>query len=177
MSLSAPRMWRCFLGMTMEDLAKAICSTHVEMFLFSSLLVRLLSDLLHACGDVSAVNVASTMSGASAPRMWRCFQGGGLPPGRTPICSTHVEMFLLKNDVYRGKIHLLHACGDVSIAALIWSHTLSSAPRMWRCFQLLLFDSCPSGICSTHVEMFLRSWLPSSLPPKSAPRMWRCFLD
>ena len=74
---SAPRMWRCFPFIGGHTMATKICSTHVEMFLLCiGDRVRIV-DLLHACGDVSAVCPKVAAALTSAPRMWRCFCGPG----------------------------------------------------------------------------------------------------
>ena len=70
---SAPRMWRCFLPFLRWRHSKAICSTHVEMFLDEIHLKLAAKDLLHACGDVSLYELVDWRYSQSALRMWRCF--------------------------------------------------------------------------------------------------------
>ena len=70
---SAPRMWRCFYAMAMENLSLVVCSTHVEMFPNRSSCLRRPKGLLHACGDVSSTIRVIIPRAMSAPRMWRCF--------------------------------------------------------------------------------------------------------
>ena len=53
MSLSAPRMWRCFSIKLYHKAHFMVCSTHVEMFLMFPVHYIVGGSLLHACGDVS----------------------------------------------------------------------------------------------------------------------------
>ena len=192
---SAPRMWRCFLKAIRKVMIGFICSTHVEMFPAASWLHRLRCDLLHACGDVSHLEVSAKLIDGSAPRMWRCFLVTRKSRDKVDICSTHVEMFLFF--VIHGLmvLYLLHACGDVSWLDSWHPLCRRSAPRMWRCFRRYLRLDFGRVICSTHVEMFpCMSWSTGDtanllhacgdvstlvpwkrLCPRSAPRMWRCF--
>ena len=92
---SAPRMWRCFFGMLCRIPFAPVCSTHVEMFLCLSRLLKGACGLLHACGDVSIWLQWTSRRTMSAPRMWRCFLAGFRETGSGQVCSTHVEMFPL----------------------------------------------------------------------------------
>ena len=134
---SAPRMWRCFLPFLRWRHSKAICSTHVEMFLDEIHLKLAAKDLLHACGDVSLYELVDWRYSQSAPRMWRCFRAQERPLRQSQICSTHVEMFPGPDSAASRRSHLLHACGDVSGLTAENSIFSQSAPRMWRCFPLV----------------------------------------
>ena len=130
----APRMWRCFYVATEITLNNGVCSTHVEMFLTS--LYQAVDDpgLLHACGDVS-YTIGDVWGWAKfAPRMWRCFLLLAPAHLSTPVCSTHVEMFLPHHVTIWLILRLLHACGDVSGQWAQGQQTARFAPRMWRCF-------------------------------------------
>ena len=132
---SAPRMWRCFYRSAYLVAHLVICSTHVEMFLFKQILIGPSRNLLHACGDVSVLelrdgdglgnllhacgDVSDAFPDAdclilSAPRMWRCFPESGKGHAPACICSTHVEMFPPATTEAILGLYLLHACGDVS---------------------------------------------------------------
>ena len=110
----APRMWRCFRHPMSRFPFHPVCSTHVEMFpicIDESLTRR---SLLHACGDVSTEILLGNWDKEFAPRMWRCFHLDELGIEFHPVCSTHVEMFLMMSRSFRACVSLLHACGDVS---------------------------------------------------------------
>ena len=150
-------MWRCFSVSPIGVGKGAICSTHVEMFRLIEDGRTSLSDLLHACGDVSIAALIWSHTLSSAPRMWRCFSVLKSTSSLSVICSTHVEMFPVRFPEKGTRQDLLHACGDVSTAKRERGRTRPSAPRMWRCFQSAVDSSDISVICSTHVEMFLSS--------------------
>ena len=192
---SAPRMWRCFQGCAGWQSCDGVCSTHVEMFLASTTSEALRRCLLHACGDVSFTELMSTWLSLSAPRMWRCFYGRLGGGHHDCVCSTHVEMFLIRSLRRFNPQSLLHACGDVSASGCLLHNAGMSAPRMWRCYDILPDEITGSDVCSTHVEMFRSQ--PGTGPlhrcllhacgdvsvwkkqietvEESAPRMWRCF--
>ena len=127
--------------------------------------------------------------------MWRCFFSATFSEVSTAICSTHVEMFLISVAQAVNSGNLLHACGDVSSLHCVKSSPYRSAPRMWRCFRACSPPLPYSGICSTHVEMFLLilatfllagyllhacgdvsdAQYADDARRESAPRMWRCF--
>ena len=192
---SAPRMWRCFHSPGYLDMTSSVCSTHVEMFLSSSHSPFHPDRLLHACGDVSSRSSPLSPYFGSAPRMWRCFLADGDLAAPLDVCSTHVEMFPLGKRQKPRAHSLLHACGDVSLAILYAHHHHTSAPRMWRCFQIKYLAISDAVVCSTHVEMFLLQKMRFSsvkcllhacgdvsclvsmmeVMALSAPRMWRCF--
>ena len=50
----------------------------------------------------------------SSPRTWRCFRRRGDPPGRGPVFSTYVEVFLNQMEFYQQAVSLLHVRGGVS---------------------------------------------------------------
>ena len=130
-----------------------------------------------------------------APRMWRCYQALLRMCGGGAVCSTHVEMFLLRSSLSNASRRLLHACGDVSIRVMFSDTICRFAPRMWRCFLEELLVEFVVRVCSTHVEMFLSrkppqrpqdcllhacgdvSWSDAATRDscRFAPRMWRCF--
>ena len=156
MSLFAPRMWRCFSPYLFVSLLEGVCSTHVEMFPPSCTSSAPWLGLLHACGDVSAAPLDSGAMRSFAPRMWRCFSKSWAGLFSIRVCSTHVEMFLVRHHGQPHPSSLLHACGDVSVAENCALSALTFAPRMWRCFKNLQFYEDFGVVCSTHVEMFLR---------------------
>ena len=171
----APRMWRCFWGITVYCKCPGVCSTHVEMFLWKPRSRGNSPRLLHACGDVSQLAASGKKAWTFAPRMWRCFWQRELRQPQRQVCSTHVEMFLVKMTLDESEKGLLHACGDVSSGC-----------------KHVQIHSC---VCSTHVEMFPISIMRHLLEPcllhacgdvsplgtrrdarhTFAPRMWRCF--
>ena len=111
------------------------------------------------------------------------------------VCSTHVEMFLILFPPIIQTPGLLHACGDVSFRKPLDIRLAWFAPRMWRCFHGRRHGQDAGWVCSTHVEMFLTSFLPPDslfsllhacgdvsgsdntiqISDSFAPRMWRCF--
>ena len=111
---SAPRMWRCFHPAKACSEGPAVCPTYVEMFLVPISQRNLFSCLLHVCGDVSIMVVLPCDEKASAPRMWRCFQGPHQDSCPSDVCSTYVEMFLVQKPLRELGHRLLHVCGDVS---------------------------------------------------------------
>ena len=195
MSLSAPRMWRCFYHHRHYHQKKNVCSTHVEMFPRRRKRRDDQVCLLHACGDVSKDIYDKIVEMGSAPRMWRCFHNWLELSAGHKVCSTHVEMFPSRSRRTIQRSRLLHACGDVSMGISVDADSFKSAPRMWRCFPGVLPRCAWLLVCSTHVEMFLppdlmvdclfcllhacgdvsASSALDSIIDKSAPRMWRCF--
>ena len=150
-------MWRCFFQTPSVSLGVIVCSTHVEMFLKRKSHILLLFCLLHACGDVSAIWPIFTYYIWFAPRMWRCFFSKITEKRKIIVCSTHVEMFPAQESKRARYMRLLHACGDVSLQRIRRFYLRRFAPRMWRCFPLLLQHKDDGKICSTHVEMFLHT--------------------
>ena len=150
----APRMWRCFLQGRHVGHPGRVCSTHVEMFLWSGLRRLEPPCLLHACGDVSPAAYGNNLSGAFAPRMWRCFLHHSPWTRPREVCSTHVEMFPCPSPEACSRCSLLHACGDVSATGRRSLKITKFAPRMWRCFSFHVGKAFAVVVCSTHVEMF-----------------------
>ena len=188
-------MWRCFSVDVVPEIGRKVCSTHVEMFPARKRGAKWEYRLLHACGDVSRDRFGLSGAGESAPRMWRCFPVSMSAAGSSVVCSTHVEMFPNLGGWAGLMLSLLHACGDVSVDIRDFEQVMRSAPRMWRCFYNAAVVNGPPEVCSTHVEMFPRSYpktgcrsrllhacgdvsampISTSSRERSAPRMWRCF--
>ena len=185
MSFSNNSVQKCFLH-ACGDVSLIACflinllkvfSTHVEMFLFLSVLYKVLERFLHACGDVSEASIKE----ASPLRVF----------------STHVEMFLSRTMPTATLMSFLHACGDVSILPRLLMVLLSFSPRMWRCFYCKRLHERQRGVFSTHVEMFPPScsvtgkvrrflhacgdvsseFLQIGSTEEFSPRMWRCFFQ
>lgn len=95
--------------------------------------------------------------------MWRCFQDDKGGVYAASVFSTHVEMFLWSIKRSRSDACFLHARGDVSLVGLNICQGRQFSPRMWRCFSLLLTLYVSLIVFSTHVEMFPKQMVLSSL--------------
>ena len=130
-----------------------------------------------------------------SPRTWRCFHSWVPDWAPCGVFSTHVEMFLTKEQLEARIGSFLHARGDVSGNQRTQGLAGEFSPRTWRCFYLTIFVFSSDRVFSTHVEMFLhfcqnpmdvlsflhaRGDVSSSvitLSPEMmfSPRTWRCF--
>ena len=192
---SSPRTWRCFWAELCGSVVRSIFSTHVEVFLMLIQKTIIILDLLHARGGVSLKDIVFLSELKSSPRTWRCFLCSAICRRCAGIFSTHVEVFL-KHEVYiRDAFDLLHARGGVSCSCVNFSSQRRSSPRTWRCFPIVGLLPEPTGIFSTHVEVFLtvlfsvnhsinllhaRGGVSIVLSlilrvSPSSPRTWRCF--
>ncbi len=110
----SPRMWRCFLMITLAD--------------------QIIDRFLHACGGVSTSRALRVCQDVFSPRMWRCFHCVQHRDTFVGVFSTHVEVFLSISTQPHHRERFLHACGGVSKGRKALYAFMKFSPRMWRCF-------------------------------------------
>ena len=127
--------------------------------------------------------------------MWGCFHNQSASIERVSVFPTHVGVFLMHVLAYVLPFSLPHACGGVSILAVLHGECFRSSPRMWGCFPASQSQPGESPVFPTHVGVFLSQrncrWVKGRLPHAcggvsqyiiqdcgiigSSPRMWGCF--
>ncbi len=195
MDESSPRAWRCFLSTPLLHHSAQVFSTCVEVFLPSSLSMRLSRGLLHVRGGVSRTLRCSAVRAGSSPRAWRCFPTAPAAWACGGVFSTCVEVFPSLSALNIATNSLLHVRGGVSRDVISPWLLHWSSPRAWRCFPMRFSLQRGFAVFSTCVEVFLARAIGRRRKScllhvrggvsilrrlvryaiRSSPRAWRCF--
>ena len=194
-SVSSPRTWGCFHGISTWRLHSGVFPTHVGVFLNGRTPSSSGICLPHARGGVSEHGTKTFLNGSSSPRTWGCFPIGIRLDLIKGVFPTHVGVFPLLWHRRRREEGLPHARGGVSGGKGITQDAIASSPRTWGCFPAERHARPAELVFPTHVGVFLRRhsmpYKHGSLPHArggvsrrtgcldsaegSSPRTWGCF--
>ncbi len=128
--------------------------TPVGVFLISSADSFTPLGLPHARGGVSHRWHHEGDHFASSPRPWGCFRYIVWIASPASVFPTPVGVFLTGSCITTTRWSLPHARGGVSLEPLAVTCRLSSSPRPWGCFMLIIRVINSTSVFPTPVGVF-----------------------
>ena len=101
------------------------------IFLYPTLLVKWLTGLPHAGGDIPRVSSTKPATMPAAPRRWGYSLEAGFQHTIQDGCPTQVGIFPMSRLVKALEPRLPHAGGDIPFDLLVGRAAFQAAPRRW----------------------------------------------
>ena len=131
--------------------------------------------LPHARGGVSFRGAWNSLSGASSPRSWGCFQKPDHPHPTPYVFPTLVGVFLYTRQFFTMTLRLPHARGGVSCYGGVAEQAQSVFPTLVGVFPAPASAAhTPGGLPHARGGVSTAA-IAASLRRRSSPRSWGCF--
>ena len=134
---SSPRVWGTQLTGADDIDNRRFIPTRVGNSCFLAMMMCYLSVHPHACGELPRMKIGIISFTGSSPRVWGTRQNR---ENRYRLCRfIPTRVGNSRDRPYDGQPHTVHphACGELSIMALIPAQKAGSSPRVWGTLQNL----------------------------------------